>query len=100
MTSLSQTRYGSGGFWPGGVTPIEPLFYSYIYPVPEGYRDAMVSHGHFDETYGEYVLPYAEVRAADDPDRMLGEFLQSAYEAAADGARWDRPSLERLPVPP
>jgi hypothetical protein len=90
----------SGGFWAGGVTAAEPFFYSYIYPEPEGYRDARVAHGRFDTNFGEYVLPYAEVRAANDPERMLGEFLQSAYEAAADLAHWDRAALERLPVAP
>lgn len=90
----------SGGFWAGGVVPAEPFFYSYIYPEPEGYRDAMVSHGRFDQTYGEFVLPYAEVRSAADPERMLGEFLQSAYEAGATRANWDRSALERVPVAP
>jgi hypothetical protein len=31
---------------------------------------------------------------------MLGEFLQSAYQAGADLARWNRPALEREPVAP
>ena len=90
----------SGGFWAGGVTAAEPFFYSYIYPEPDGYRDAKVAHGRFDATFGEFVLPYADVRAADDPGRMLGEFLQSAYEAGADLAHWDRPAIEREPVAP
>jgi hypothetical protein len=90
----------SGGFWAGGVTAAEPFFYSYIYPEPDGYRQAKVAHGHFDETFGEFVLPYAAVRAAEDPGRMLGAFLRSAYEAAADLAKWDRPMLEREPVAP
>lgn len=90
----------SGGFWAGGVTPAEPFFYSYIYPEPDGYRDAKVAHGRFDATFGEFVLPYAEVRAAADPGRMLGEFLESAYEAGANLAKWDRPALEREPVAP
>ena len=90
----------SGGFWAGGVTAAEPFFYSYIYPEPPGYRQAKVAHGRFDETFGEFVLPYAAVRAAEDPPRMLGEFLRSAYEAAADLAKWDRPMLEREPVAP
>jgi hypothetical protein len=90
----------SGGFWAGGVTAAEPFFYSYIYPEPEGYRDAMVSHGRFDETYAEFVLPYAEVRSASEPERMLGEFLQSAYEAGVAKANWDRAALEREPVAP
>ena len=90
----------SGGFWAGGVTAADPFFYSYIYPEPDGYRAAKVAHGHFDESFGEYVLPYAQVRAAADPERMLGEFLQSAYEAGANCAKWDRAALERKPVPP
>jgi len=90
----------SGGFWAGGVTPAEPFFYSYIYPEPDGYRDSKVAHGRFDPTFGEFVLPYADVRAAADPERMLSEFLQSAYEAGASLAQWDRPALEREPVAP
>ena len=90
----------SGGFWAGGVTAAEPFFYSYIYPEPAGYRGAKVAHGNYDETFGEFVVPYAEVRQAGDPSRMLSEFLQSAYEAAANLANWDRPMLEREPVAP
>jgi len=90
----------SGGFWAGGVTPAEPFFYGYIYPEPDGYRDAKVAHGRFDTTFGEFVLPYADVRAAADPERMLGEFLRSAYEAGANLAQWDRVALERDPVAP
>jgi hypothetical protein len=90
----------SAGFWAGGVTPAEPFFYSYIYPEPEGFRAARVAHGSFDETFGEFVLPYAEVRASDDPARMLNEFFQSAYDAGAELAHWDRAALEREPVAP
>jgi len=90
----------SAGFWAGGVTAAEPFFYSYIYPEPEGYRAAPVKHGRFDQTYGEYVLPHAKVRASADPAHMLGEFFESAYEAGANLAKWDRPNLERKPVAP
>jgi len=90
----------SSGFWAGGVTAAEPFFYSYIYPEPEGYRAASIAHGRFDETYGEYVLPYAEVRAATDPSRTLSEFFGSTYEAGANRAKWDRAALEREPVAP
>jgi hypothetical protein len=60
----------------------------------------MIAHGRFDQTYGEFVLPYAEVRASHDPERMLGEFFQSTYDAAANLAKWDRAALEREPVAP
>jgi hypothetical protein len=78
----------------------EPFFYSYIYPEPDGYRATRIRHGRFEETYGEFVLPYAHVQASDDPARMLSEFFQSTYEAGADLAKWDRVALEREPVAP
>ena len=90
----------SAGFWAGGAATADPFFYSYIYPEPEGYRAARVAHGRFDETYGEFVLPYAEVRTAGDPAAMLTEFFQATYDAASDLAKWDRAALEREPVAP
>jgi hypothetical protein len=48
----------------------------------------------FSEALGEFLLPYDEVRNAADPDAALLAFLQSAYEAAAVAARWDRAALE------
>lgn len=90
----------SAGFWAGGATRAEPFFYSYAYPAPEGFREATVAHGRFDETWQEFVLSYAEVRAASDPTRLLAEFLQSTYDAAADLAGWNRGMLEREPVAP
>ena len=88
------------GFWAGGAVAAEPFFYSYIYPEPDGYRAGSPAHGKFDETYGEFVLPYAEVRAASDPERMLSEFFQSTYDLAANLAHWNRAQLEREPIAP
>jgi uncharacterized protein DUF5996 len=90
----------SAGFWAAGVAPVEPFFYSYAYPEPDGFRSHAVASGNYDPAFGEFILPYAAVRASADPDRMLGDFLQSTYDAAADLARWDRQSLEREPVAP
>ena len=90
----------SAGFWAGGATAAEPFFYSYIYPEPDGYRAAKVEHGRFDDSYGEYVLPYADVRMSDAPAAMVFDFLQSAYDSGANLAKWDRAALEREPVAP
>jgi hypothetical protein len=90
----------SAGFWAGGVTAAEPFFYSYVYPEPLGFRTAAIRNGRFDEAYGEFVLPYDEVRASSDADRLLLDFFQSTYDAAADRADWDRAALEREPVAP
>jgi hypothetical protein len=90
----------SGGFWAGGATAAEPFFYSYIYPEPAGYRAASVANGRYDDSFGEFVLPYGEVQGSDDPARVLSDFFRTAYEAAADLAKWNRASLEREPLPP
>ena len=90
----------SAGFWAGGVTAAEPFFYSYVYPEAHGFRTAAMKHGHFDEGFGEFVLPYEQVRTSDDPDSILIDFFQSTYDAAADLGRWDRAALEREPVAP
>lgn len=85
----------SAGYWPGGNE--EGIFYSYAYPEPPGFRDqpAGPAAARFDPELGEFVLPYAAVRTAQDPDSVLLEFLQASYEAAASTAGWDRAGLER-----
>ena len=86
----------SAGFWPGGST--EGSFYSYAYPTPDGFADWPVpAPAFFDAELGEFLLPYAAVRAAADPDAVVTAFLQSTYEAAADLAHWDRAALEVRP---
>lgn len=95
----------SAGFWPGGWGVDEPAFYAYAYPEPAGFRAAAVmpAEAGYNALLGEFVLPYAAVRRAADPDAALLAFLQSTYEAAADRADWDRAGLEcpegRLGVP-
>jgi hypothetical protein len=86
----------SAGFWPGGANGGSPLFYSYAYPEPDGFRQAPVQpeSARFDETLGEFVLDYEAVRNSADPDAAVLAFLVSTYAAAADLAGWDRASLE------
>jgi hypothetical protein len=44
---------------------------------------------------GEFVFKYDAVLAEVSPEVALMEFLESAYAAAADAAKWDRSALER-----
>ena len=84
----------SCGYWPGGSE--EGSFYAYAYPQPEGFADWKVepSDAYYDDTLGEFLLPYAAGRTASGPDALLMSFFQSTYEAAAELAGWDRNSLE------
>jgi hypothetical protein len=98
--SVAQEAYShevsSAGFWPGGGGIDTPAFYSYAWPAPQGFRASAVrpEAAFFSEALGEFILPYDAVRTSADPETTLLEFLQSSYEAAADGAGWDRAALE------
>ncbi len=86
----------SCGFWPGGGG-IEPFFYSYAYPAPEGFKDYKIQPeiAYFHEDIQEFILPLEILRLSDTPDETLLSFLQSTYEAAAVLGKWDREALER-----
>jgi len=90
----------SAGFWPGSDAYPHAAFYSYAYPAPDGFADAKVRHGRFDAALGEFLLDYETVRISSDPEAVLLEFLQSAYDAAADLGKWDRTRLECAPGVP
>jgi hypothetical protein len=89
----------SAGFWPGGAGFEQAAFYSYAYPEPSGFSDAVVapSTATYSTELGEFVLPYEEVRGSASPDDTLLDFLGSSYAAAADLGGWDRSALEPGP---
>ncbi|MBA3240271.1 MAG: hypothetical protein H0T60_03505 [Acidobacteria bacterium] len=90
----------SHGFWPGSGNVKAPAFYSYTAPEPEGLSKAALhpaSAFYNPETSG-FILPYDEMRQAENPGDALLEFMQSTYEAGATLAKWDRPALERMPA--
>ena len=87
MWEAYSDEVSSAGYWPGGAD--EGVFYSYSYPEPPGYRDQPAgAAGYFDADLGEFVLPYAAVRAAPDPDALLLDFLRQTYSAAATTGDW------------
>jgi hypothetical protein len=86
----------SCGFWSGGGPIPYAAFYSYAYPEPAGFCDALVrpDAAFYSTDFGEFILPYDAVRQSRDPDATLLDFLQTTYEAAANLAAWNRASLE------
>ncbi len=89
-----EAEVSSAGFWPGNQDA-PPMFYSYAVPEPAGFRSTAVAT--YDDTLGEFVLPYADVQSAERPDERLLEFLESTYASAADLGGWDRVLLEQRP---
>ena len=97
----------SAGFWPGGNGFEEAAFYAYAYPTPVALSvqpvgpDAAFWH----RDLREYLLPYAEVQQAADPDSELQRFLHSTFDAAATLLDWpagltidEPPSFGRPPT--
>ena len=87
----------SAGFWPGNGGYGAAAFYCYAAPVPEGLSEKMVrpAGAGWDKALGEFMFKYEAMRTLDDPAGALKEFVESAYAAAADSAKWDRAALER-----
>ncbi|WP_158793302.1 DUF5996 family protein [Granulicella sp. L60] len=101
MDAIQREAYSheviSAGFWPGNGGYGVAAFYCYAAPVPEGLGEARIrpAAARWDKALGEFILKYDDVRTQSSPEGTLMEFLESAYAAAADAARWDRVALER-----
>jgi Family of unknown function (DUF5996) len=96
----------SFGFWAGDQNVREPTYYSYTAPEPAGLRETTLRPAEarwVEQGAGSLaVLSYEAVRTADDPRATLLAFLQSAYDAGAELAGWDRADLTSpwCPSPP
>ncbi|MEN3337708.1 MAG: hypothetical protein V7647_1384 [Acidobacteriota bacterium] len=91
----------SHGFWPGSGPVMEPAFYAYAVPEPDGLKNARVSPAaaYYHRELNEFILPYDAVRQAESPDRAIAEFIQTTYEQAATLGKWDRAALDRTQWP-
>jgi Family of unknown function (DUF5996) len=89
----------SVGWWPGSGDVKGPAFYAYTAPEPPGLDGQRVepNRAFYHPTFHEFVLMYDDVRQAQSPRDEILAFAQSAYEAGANLARWDRQALERRP---
>jgi hypothetical protein len=82
----------SAGFWPGGGGYDQAAFYAYAYPTPDGLSARAIEPAAalWSADLGEFLLPYAEVRASADPDEAVQAFLRSTFDAAAALLDWPK----------
>ena len=98
--SVAQEAYShevaSSGFWTGNDMLPSPSFYAYIYPEPEGYKDAVIQpkEAYYHKDMREFILPYDAVQQSADPEATLLSFLNSTYISCTSLAEWDRSALE------
>ena len=86
----------SHGFWPGSGPVLEPAFYAYAVPEPQGLKTARIQPEGRTTTPNSTssscpTKPFARQRRPTGDRRVR----QSTYEQAATLAGWDRPALER-----
>jgi hypothetical protein len=74
---------------------IEPAFYSYTAPEPEGLTEHPLSpeEASWLPEGGVVLLTYEEVRNSTSPTETMLEFMESTYQAGAKCAGWDIEAL-------
>ena len=87
----------SHGFWPGSGPVLEPAFYAYAVPEPDGFKTARAAPdaAFYHRELNEFVLPYDAVRESHESDAAIAAFIDSTYAAAAALGGWDRASLDQ-----
>lgn len=69
----------------------KPAYFSFTYPKPTGFELAKITPNvaQWNNTLGEFILEYEQVKNATHPEAMLLAFFESAYQAGTDLAGWD-----------
>jgi hypothetical protein len=97
MALAADREQALAGFWPGNTRLPEPAFVAYTAPEPPGCRTAAIrpDAAFFHPELAEFILPYARIRDAEDPEQVILDFYTSTYDSGVTLAGWDRASLER-----
>lgn len=92
MQEAYSQEVSSAGFWPGSKDAPNPVFYSYVYPSPESFAEQKVlpEQAYYSPEMGEFFLNYSDVQKADNPQKMLYDFLTTTYNAAANSGDWNK----------
>jgi hypothetical protein len=97
MALAADQEQALSGFWPGNARLPEAAFVAYTAPEPPGCRTAAIrpDAAFFHPELAEFVLPYASIRDAEDPEQAILDFYTSTYDIGVSLAGWDRAALER-----
>lgn len=97
MQEAYSQEVSSAGFWLGSESFPQAAFYAYAYPAHAAFAHQEVSPkaAYYSPEMGEFFLNYSEVQKANDPERMLSDFLETTYAAAANTSNWNRGALEK-----
>jgi len=79
------------GWWPGDERYPRPAFYGYAHPAPEGFSSGSLSPAtaRWDDSLGEFVLDWDDVRGSLDPHGTALAFARSTVRHACAVCGWD-----------
>jgi hypothetical protein len=79
------------GWWPGDARYGKAAFYAYAHPAPPEFGGVTpsLSHARWDDTLGEYILDWDDVRSTTDPRAAALEFARAVFRHACAVCGWD-----------
>jgi hypothetical protein len=79
------------GWWPGDGRYGKAAFFAFAAPAPEGLKEAQIApaSAHWDDSLGEFILDWDDVRSSPDPHRAGVEFANSAFQLSCTECQWD-----------
>ena len=91
MRNAADAQLVEAGWWPGDARYPKAAFFAFAHPAPPGFAGASLSPpaARWDQTLGEYILDWDDVRAAADPRATAIEFARSAFQHACLVCGWD-----------
>jgi hypothetical protein len=94
-------QHMNAGFWVGDDNAPDPGFYAYLVPRPDGCETAAIEppYAGWVEAMGEWMMPYEDFRACDDPRQALLDFLNSVYGVAVRLGGWDAEAFSYVEPP-
>jgi hypothetical protein len=78
------------GWWPGDPRHPQAAFYAYAHPAPDNFSkyEPSVPGARWSEL-GEFILPWDDVRAAEDPHATAVAFAREVFLHACEVCAWD-----------
>jgi hypothetical protein len=80
------------GWWPGDPRYPTAAFYAYAHPAPDDFPKATLppAAARWDNTLGEYILDWDDVRSDPDPVAAALDFARAAFQHACLVCGWER----------
>ena len=91
MRNSANAQQVEVGWWPGDARYPKAAFFAFAFPPPDGFAGATLSPAaaRWDDTLGEYLLDWDDVRVAEDPRGAALGFGRSAIRHACALCDWN-----------